>query len=67
MTLYIIYFTGIAEPLLRLLGQQQSHLRVSLAMQVEICWLFAFLTAKDDFTVETLMGYGLVQVNTILS
>ena len=63
----MLHHTGIAEPLLRLLGQQQSHMCVSLAMQVEICWLFAFLTAKDDFTVETLMGYGLVQVNTIFS
>lgn len=48
---------GVTAPLLDLLRQQPS-----VDVQTEVCWLFAFLTAKEDATVAALMEQGLAQV-----
>lgn len=52
-------------PLLDLLRSDSMSMSTSsaeLKLQSEICWFFAFLTAKDDATVNTLMTQGLAEV-----
>jgi hypothetical protein len=50
-------FAGAADRLIQLLPQ------CSLSVSKEICWIFSFLTAKEDnAVVEYLLAHGLLQV-----
>ena len=55
-------FPGITGPLIDLLKHEQTHSVITVKMVTEINWLFAFLTAKEDSTVSTLIDEGLIEV-----
>ena len=64
----MLFTAGVTGPLLELLRQDRIHSGPAVRMNTEICWLFAFLTAKEDSTVSALISQGLIEVkNTVLN
>ena len=58
-----LFKTGIVAPLLGLLTLQHNSIYPSLELQTEVCWLFVFLTAKEDSTLSALITHQISQVS----
>jgi len=59
--LQLLHFSGATSPLIFTLAMS-----CDLDLVAEICWIFTFLTAKDDASVENLLKQELIKVEILL-
>jgi len=57
----LLHFSGATSPLIFTLAMS-----CDLDIVAEICWIFTFLTAKDDASVEILLKQDLIKVEILL-